>query len=60
MLGVLKMKYNYTKHPEHNHIGTVINVQAKMYLLTFQFTWLYLEILDLGKNQDSAQEYHQK
>lgn len=25
-----------------------------MHLFIFQFTWLYLEILDLGKNHDSA------
>lgn len=49
--------------PEHNPMGTVpwvINVQAKMYLFIFQFTRLYLEILDLGNNQDSFSTQIQK
>lgn len=31
-----------------------------IYLFIFQFTWLYLEILNLCKNQDPAHKYHQK
>lgn len=37
----------------------VINGQAKMYLFIFQFRWLYLEILHLGKNQDYAHKYQE-
>lgn len=54
MLAMLKMKYRTPRFPEHNPTATVISVQTKMYLFLFQFMWLYLESLDLGKNQDSA------